>query len=230
MWYQVTSAFPTVRYLILNPASGPGLAPDPGYAAMVRRAQWEGVKVLGYVDTKYASRPSDVVAAEIDQYGTWYGVDGIFIDRATGKVADLSYYSRIARQVRWDHGQTFVINPGAHPDEVYAQLADAVVTFEGDADTYFQTPSPDWVENYPASRFWHLIYATSEAQLPQVLELSRSRRAGTVYVTDRGLPNPWDMPATYWETERAAVAQTAMGCNPRPWWWSWGWDDQQGTR
>jgi hypothetical protein len=221
-WRQVSSAYPTVRYLILNPASGPGLEADPGYAAMVSHAQDEGVEVLGYVDTEYASRPLDVVQAEIDQFHSWYDVDGIFLDRTSADASDLVYYIRIARHVHSDLDGTFVINPGSYPNELYVRLADAVVTFEGDAETYLQTSAPSWVKDYPASSFWHLIYSTSEERLPQVLELSRSNRAGTVYVTDRGLPNPWGMPASYWETERAAVAQTARGCYPRPRWWGGG--------
>jgi hypothetical protein len=219
-WGEVTVAAPTVRFLILNPASGPGLQADPGYAAVVSRAQGQGVEVLGYVDTGYGSRPLDEVQAEIDRYHRWYDVSGIFLDRTSGDVSDLPYYAQLARHVRWDLNATFVVNPGSFPNELYARLADVVGTFEGDAGTYLKTPAPSWVESYPASRFWHLVYSASVEQLPQVLEHARANRAGVVYVTDQGLPNPWGTPASYWEAERTAVAQTATaGCSSQPWWW-----------
>jgi hypothetical protein len=147
------------------------------------------------------------VRHEIDQYDRWYGVDGIFLDRVAADAADLPYYQRVGRYVHGSLRGTLVLNPGSHPDEAYAELADVIVTFEGDASTYLQASMPPWVGEYPVSRFWHLIYGTSESQLSEVLALSRSRRAGVVYVTDRPLPNPWDMPASYWEAEVNAVGQ-----------------------
>lgn len=211
MWDQVNAAGPAVRYVVLNPASGPGVQPDPGYKATVRRARRAGAEVLGYVDTEYGLRPFDVVKAEIDQYDRWYGVDGIFVDRTSAGLADLPYYQRVSRYVRRDVGGTLALNPGAHADEAYVKLADVVVTFEGDADAYLQNSVPSWVGKYPASRFWHLIYSTSETQLSEVLALSRSQRAGVVYVTDRALPNPWDMPASYWQAEVKAAGQGGRG-------------------
>ncbi|HEX6278164.1 MAG TPA: carbohydrate binding domain-containing protein, partial [Polyangiaceae bacterium] len=69
--------------------------------------------------------------------------------------------------------------------------------------------------NYPASRFWHLVYNTSSADMATALSLSRSRHAGWVYVTDdlmtNGFVNPWDTLATYWSSEVANVA-AAAGC------------------
>ena len=215
MWDQVGAGAPTVRYAIFNPASGPGTERDHEYEVTVSRTQRRGVEVLGYVDTDYGRRSSDDVRAEIDRYEQWYGLDGIFLDRVTGTRADSGYYLELAAHVRSDLGMTLAVNPGSHPDEVYAWLADVVVTFEGDADAYLALESPAWVEYYPPDHFWHLVHSSSEAQLQQVLELARSRRAGTIYVTDRGLDNPWDVAASYWETERDAVAQTAAGCAAR---------------
>ena len=214
MWDQVSAAAPTLRYAIVNPANGPGTGSDEDYEVTVSRAQRRGVEVLGYVDTEYGRRQPAAVRADIDRYEDWYGLDGIFLDRVTGAVADIGYYGGLARHVRSDLGMTLALNPGSHPDEGYVTLADVLVTFEGDAGAYLQLTSPGWVAGYPPETFWHLVYSASEAQLPQVLELARSRGVGNVYVTDRGLDNPWDVVPSYWELERDAVARTAGACTP----------------
>ena len=215
-WNAVSLAS-TVRYMILNPASGPGTDPHPGYAAAVREAQARGVSVLGYVDTDYGDRRTAVIEAEIDRYRRWYGVDGVFLDQAASTPRELDHYAELARLVRSVPGSVVAMNPGVYPDERYAELADVLVTFEGDFEAYRQVTLPSWVGKYPPRLFWHLVFSSSEAQLPQAFDLARSRRAGTVYVTDHGLDNPWDAPASYWAQETAfAAAKPAPCVFPRP--------------
>jgi hypothetical protein len=211
-WDAVSSASSAVRYLILNPASGPGTHREPSYAEAVRLAQARGISVLGYVDTDYGGRPASVVEEEIDRHRRWYGVNGVFLDRAASTSRELDYYAELARFVRSVPRSVVAMNPGVYPDERYARLADLLVTFEGDFEAYRDMALPSWVQKYPPSLSWHLIYSSSEAQFPHALELARSRGAGTVYVTDRGLDNPWDVPASYWARETASVAATTSGC------------------
>jgi len=72
--------------------------------------------------------------------------------------------------------------------------------------------------SYPSERFWHLIYATAEADLLDAIALSKQRNAGWIYVTDDTLPNPWNsLPdGTYWDALLDAVADVAFDavCNP----------------
>src|SRR5690242_1806579 len=81
-WRALDDAAPTVGLAVLNPASGPGDRPDPDYAPLLGRDRSRGVALLGYVSTRYASRPRAEVEGEIERYFGWYGVDGIFLDEA----------------------------------------------------------------------------------------------------------------------------------------------------
>ena len=70
------------RVIVVNPHNGPGAEQDDRYRSAVRTAQRVGARVLGYVHTDYGARPAGEVAADIDRYAQWYGVDGIFLDEA----------------------------------------------------------------------------------------------------------------------------------------------------
>ncbi len=87
--------------------------------------------------------------------------------------------------------------------------ADVIVTFEGDASAYQSSYSaPSWIANYSPDRFWHLVYNVATAQqMRTIVQLSKERRAGWVYVTPNNLPNPWDTLPTgpYWFGELATA-------------------------
>jgi hypothetical protein len=109
-----------------------------------------------------------------------------------------------------------VLNPGMQTNECYLSAADVIVTFEGDVRTYQNSYSaPGWVANYTPDRFWHLVYNVPTAQqMRTILQLSKERGAGWVYVTPDNLPNPWDTLPTgsYWTDE--LIASIAPMCGP----------------
>jgi hypothetical protein len=213
LWDQMIRARPAVEVAIINPASGPGAASNPGYVAQVQRSQASGLTILGYVHTSYGARPDAEIKAEIDAYATWYHVDGIFFDEASTDCARQGYYAGLtayARQRTSSHRAVHTaLNPGTQTNECYLSVADVIVTFEGDATTYQRSyAAPSWVANYPHSRFWHLVYNVSTAQqMRTIVQLSKERGAGWVYVTPDTLPNPWDTLPTgsYWPGELAAA-------------------------
>jgi hypothetical protein len=189
----------------INPAGGPGTVADPAYVRAVARARAAGITVLGYVHTSRGGRPASDVKAEIDRYHRWYGVTSIFLDEAATSRDALSYYRTLARHVH-ANGGLVVVNPGVTPDQGYANLADVVVTFEGDAAAYAAAPAPPaWTATYPASRFGQLVYASTASNLGMVLSRAAARHASHLYVTDDALGNPWDTLASYYERESAAL-------------------------
>jgi len=206
LWDQAIFGASPPRYMIMNPASGPGSAPDPAYGDAVARAQGAGVAVLGYVYTGYGRRPPAAVQSDISAYKQWYGVKGIFLDEASSDVADLPYYRQAAAQVRAVAGSVLALNPGTYPAEEYAQLADVLLTFEGSYADYRVASVPAWAQTYPASRFWHLVYTSTARQMSSALTLARKRSVANIYVTNDSLPNPWDTLASYWSNEVTAVA------------------------
>ncbi len=71
-----------VRVLIMNPANGPGTSINQDYVNAVQMVHAAGTNFLvyGYVYTSYGQRSLASVEADVNNYNSWYGVDGIFVD------------------------------------------------------------------------------------------------------------------------------------------------------
>lgn len=188
-WTRLCAA-PRLGLVVINPASGAGLAPDVSYrpvcVALRRRS---GVAVAGYVDTAYADRPLREVLDEIAAYRRYYGIDAVFVDQVTSDVATLGYYAHLAEQLRRRGVGPIVFNPGVLPDAGYRAIADVVVTFEGPWSAYRRRRVPD---PPGAGRTWHLVHDTPADQQRRAWRRTRRLGAGYAYVTDRRMPNPWD--------------------------------------
>lgn len=208
-WAQATAGAPTVSHMILNPASGPGATKDPNYATVVSAAQAKGIKVLGYVATTYGVRDMNVVKAEIDQYKNFYNVKDIFLDETSSQAAQLTYYQSLATYIHGTAGSTVMLNPGTIPDEGYMNIGDIVTIFESDYNAYLAWQPPTWVNNYPASKYYHIVYANPDsATMANAVNLSRNRNAGNIYVTSDILPNPWDTLPSYFSEELVQASQS----------------------
>jgi predicted MPP superfamily phosphohydrolase len=201
LWDQAISDAPATAIMVMNPNSGPGLSFDQSYADTVTQAQAEGVKVLGYVYTQYSARDITQVKAEIDNYISWYDVDGIFLDEVSQDAADIAYYEDVADYIRSKTGSFIMINPGTVPHEQYMGVADVVVVFENLYSSYMGATFPGWMDNYPAHRFDHMVYDTPETGFQNAWQLALNRNVGYVYFTDDVVPNPWNTLPSYWDTE-----------------------------
>jgi hypothetical protein len=186
--------------LVINPASGPGSALDPGYREAVAAAQKAGARVLGYVATGWGGRAAAAVEADVDRYRSWYAVDGVFLDEVSSAAATLGHYRALSAQARVAGAHFVVINPGAVPAHGYFAIADLVVTFEGPISGYDPPARPAGIA---AKRVAHLIYGASREQALGALEQTPS--AGYVYVTSGTLPHPWGTIPDYLEQELEAL-------------------------
>jgi Spherulation-specific family 4 len=209
-WSQMDGAGPTLRLAVMNPASGPGTVPDPQYVSAVGAARAAGITVVGYVYTSYATRSAVAVEADIDAYYRWYHVDGIFFDEASTNCVNERYYATLNAYVKAKGGiARTILNPGTQTNQCYVSAADILLTFEGPYWQYVNSYSaPAWLARYPASHFWHVVYATPTASaMTQAVRLSKARRAGYVYVTPETLPNPYDVLPTgsYWSDELSVI-------------------------
>ena len=210
LWTKLGAAAPRVGLAIINPNSGPGDAVRADYVAQVKATQSRGVIVLGYIHTSYGKRPFSEVQSEVEKFHRWYRVSGIFFDEVTNDDAGLPYYLQCKAAARAGQPKAVVvINPGTPVTEGYMNVADVVVTFESDYQTYLKRAAdPAWVAKYPAARFFHLVYAVPTANnMRTAARLSKQRHAGWVYFTPDTLPNPWDtLPeGAYWTGELAAL-------------------------
>ena len=179
------------RVIVVNPHNGPGAEEDARYHRAVRSAQGAGARVLGYVPTNYGARPAAAVAADVDRYATWYGVDGIFLDEASSDGAHLPYYQEAARHSRASGAPLVAVNPGVVPARGYFDLADIVVTFEGPYAKYAEAlrRMPKWVREQRPRRTAHLVYGASREQALDAVR--RADGAGYLYVTSGSPPDPW---------------------------------------
>jgi|GEM_PF-399551 len=161
-----------------------------------------------YVGTRLA----DIgIKQDIDNYFAWYNVDGIFVDDAvitkTNNTPDCTSvtqdnspndpwmapsYQRIYNYVKAKGGAANIValNPGIQPPECFMTASDILVNFEGSYNDYVNgfdscCANPAWVANYAPNRFWHLIHTapTGTNEMQNVVQLSKQRHAGWVYVT-----------------------------------------------
>ncbi len=215
-WTKIGAAVPRVNMVaVMNPNSGPDVAARGDYVARIKAARAAGVRVVGYVRTNYGKRPIAEVRSEVEQYYKWYVVSGIFFDEVRNDDPGLPYYAKCRRLARASDAKALVVmNPGTTVTRGYMLVADIVVTFEHDYDAYVKRDAdPDWVRLYPASRFWHLIYAVPDVKsMRNAVRLGKKRNVGWLYVTPDTLPNPWDtLPdEPYWAAELSALPAPAV--------------------
>lgn len=206
LWTTAISSAPKTAIMVMNPDSGPSTSKDANYASSVASAQAAGIKVLGYVYTSYGTRPAADVQNEINAYKSWYGVDGIFLDETSYDAASLPYYKNLATYIRATKGGFVMLNPGMVPAEGYVKLADNTIVFEDSYAAYQTWAPPSWMYKYPAGKLTHLVYnVANTTYLTNAINLSRSRNAGMIYITNDVLDNPWDTLPSYWSTELSTL-------------------------
>jgi hypothetical protein len=216
-WDRVIAAAPIVSHVIVNPNSGPDEAVNPAILEQVQRCQAAGIKVLGYVFTDLGQEDPEVVKDQIRRYQEWYAVDGIHLDGVQDDAEAIPYYADIAEVIRVG-GQpsqpggealpgVVMINPGYVPDEGFMAIADIVEVYEYYYANYPGQDFPDWLRNYPADRFAHVVRdAPAQAvALDLTLALARERNAGFVYVTDQTDPTEYRRLPTFWDAMVASV-------------------------
>ncbi len=213
LWDQAIVGAPTVGIMIMNPHNGPGAMPSHEYLTAINKAKSVGIRVLGYVHTSYGTRSQTDVKSDIDKYKAWYNVSNIFLDEASGQTADLSYYQYLADYIHATVGAIVMLNFGIYPDESYMNIGDIANVFENVYSAYPTAQIPDWAFKYPPTKFSHLIYGADRSAITHVLALAQQRNVGYIYVTDGGLPNPWNTLPSYWSNE---ITQLHATCTKAP--------------
>jgi Spherulation-specific family 4 len=214
-WDQMVNLGRESDIAIVNLADGPGPKPREDYRAGIQRARQSGAKVVGYVYTLFGARDIQQVKTDVDNFKSWFGVDGIFIDNMSAEAAMLPYYRELHDYIKSSPGGFIVGNPGLVPDRGYMDTSDVLVVFEGTYDSYMSREFPDWVHDYSPDRFSHMVYETSgAAQMADVVRVSTSRNAGYVYATDGRLPLNWQNLPNYWPAEVDTVRQSCWVTSP----------------
>ena len=214
------AAYPqAVAIMIVNLDNGDDTTFYSSVLSAVQSAQASGIKVLGYTYTEYGERNPNTVEEKIAAAETNYGLNGIFLDQApTSCTAStpfnettLAYYQILSTYVHTQFNGTVVLNPGTPPPtDCWMSVADILVTYENSGISNYQHSysAMPWVNNYPASRFWNLLYAVSkQSDMQTAFTLAQQRNVGLIYVTSDGGSNPWDGIPRYWAAETVLAAE-----------------------
>lgn len=174
---------------VANVANGPGTTSDPNYVRGIAQLQSVGIKVLGYAFTSYGSRSASNVKADIQKWRTWYKVNGIFLDQMASVHGQETYYAGLTQYVRSLGMTTTVGNPGTDTVPSYVGTVDTIVIYESAGYPSLRFLD-GWHDNYPSSNWAFISY--SVASLNSSLICGAAKHVGLMYVTNDGLPNPYD--------------------------------------
>ncbi len=206
-WDKVLSTLTPGEIIIVNPADGSGTSISSEYSKIISYTKAKGIQNIGYVFTEYGTRSISEVKKEIDNYSSWYGINSIFLDEASTNISLLPYYQELYNYIKTRGGQA-MLNPGTVPNESYMQVSNQIVIFEDNYSKYLTATFPDWIKKYSADRFVHLVYGTNTSSLSTAINLSKSRNAGYIFITDDSLTNPWDTMPGYWADEMTQKCPT----------------------
>lgn len=193
-WQQVTNMGGSkIPYVVLNPSSGPGTVVDANYVRQISSNINSGIKNIAYVATGYQSKSAADIIADLDKYGSLYGMNnfsGVFLDEmASGTDANARYMENVYKTIKSKYPNLMVVgNPGKSITDSIAPYSDIFVTKEVSANTYlnnYRAPSSAF-ENNPANanRIMHIIYGATPAQYDEIIRLSRERNVGWLYIVN----------------------------------------------
>jgi len=186
---------------VINPSNGPGGSQNPEYVTGIRNLQNAGVTMLGYVYTNYGERSKSSVESEVSAYKRWYNVNGIMIDEMSNTQGFESYYSALNSYVK-SLGMTCAMgNPGSVVPTSFIGTLDCLVIYENSG-----LPLISDLQRYrghSAPNFAYISYSVST--LDTAFETASAAYVGWLYITDAGLPNPYDKVSSYFSAEVATL-------------------------
>jgi hypothetical protein len=206
-YWDVIEANPAnVAYIIANPDTGPGASVNSDYTTHIANMRAKGIKVLGYVDTDYAGIPLSTVEAMMRTWVSFYTIDGFFFDRCPNGAGSESYYAHLNSWAKSTAGMITVNNYGSTFGPGYMPTADIhVITENTEANLLSSVPSLvgyEFVFNYPPSRFCHVIFDATAANLHADLAAVTERHSSYVFLTPDA--NYGSEPA-FWSAQQAAL-------------------------
>ena len=206
LWPQLNNFVPPVKYVIANPASGPGSG-DANYTAAINAAVAAGITVLGYVNTGDGSGTPSLatIQTQVNAWNSLYGVTNIFYDNVATSSGALGFYTTAAGYVSGKK----VFNHGAMPAvSGYLDLCDIAIVYEdvyanlGNLATAIAGAS--FFYKYPPSKYAAIVHTIPDwPSAATVLRTLRSDGIANVYLTDQtnALGNPYSVLPSWWRAE-----------------------------
>jgi hypothetical protein len=175
--------------VIINPNSGPGSLINQNYTKITQKLKSAGITVLGYIPTDQGRKDSTAVMKNIDEYRTWYAVNGILFDEMPNTPGKEGYYKSLDDFAK-SQGLTITVgNPGTAVPESYVGILDNIIIYEDAGLPALQTLQ-GWHLKYNKKDFSIIPY--NVASLNHSYIINATKYVGYIYITDRNLPNPWN--------------------------------------
>ncbi|MEX2785164.1 spherulation-specific family 4 protein [Streptococcus sp. H49] len=224
-WTRITAVGGSqIPYVIINPDSGPGTAPNADFSRQIADNRNAGIQNIAYVKTDYFNRSLADIRADVDRYAAFYGTDniaGIFFDEAGSGTNpnDLQVMADLYTYVKNTYpNMTVIANPGRSIADDMSPYADIWLTSEVSAEDYinnFPQPQSNFEnDSANANRIFHLIYAADPAQYDTLIELARQRNAGWLMITDDVQSNPYDELPTDFENLMSRINALGRPADP----------------
>ncbi len=213
-WERLMEAASKIKMVaIANPSNGPGNQRNSDYYRILQVARDKGIRVVGYVSTRYGNRRLPEVKLEIDRWVEFYPqISGFFFDHQSTQARDVSFYLEIRDYARRKIKDSLVINnPGAVCDEVYfAQAVSDVTCIFASFEGFNQFSPPALLWQYNPSRFAALPYQIADTKaMSQVINDAIIKHIGYLYISDAPKGgNPWAQLPVYWDDEVEAVIRS----------------------
>ena len=188
-----------IPYTLIMADGSPDAKLDPGYVRLLKKNAELGFKTVTYIRTVQQTRPIAEVKAAMAKFIELYGADkihGFYFDEISSRNnGATAYMAELYNYTKSTYGNKLVVaNPGTHITDAIAPYADIFMTNEGTADEYINNYKTAYsaFENDPANshRIFHTIYTAKASDYQKIINLSRQRNAGWVFITtDSTIPD-----------------------------------------
>ena len=194
-----TAGSSKIPYTLIMADGSPNAKLDPGYVRLLKKNAELGFKTVAYIRTIHQTRPIAEVKAAIAKFIELYGADkihGFYFDEISSRNnGATAYMAELYNYTKSTYGNKLVVaNPGTHITDAIAPYADIFMTNEGTADEYINNYKIAYsaFEKDPANshRIFHTIYTAKASDYQKIINLSRQRNAGWVFITtDSTIPD-----------------------------------------
>jgi hypothetical protein len=200
---------------IVDPANGPGVAPDANYTDGIQSLRANDIVVIGYIDTAYAQKSLLDVESEISTWKQFYpDINGIFLDQMSNVPGNESYYSDLRVYAESVGLSPTVGNPGTDTIESYAGTVDTMFIYENYGPPDLSAIASSWYVGHDKREFGVIPYGVSV--LDRRFVKNMAALVGWIYVTDDTLPNPWDTLPPYFRKLLSMLRIAGRTRPPRP--------------
>lgn len=188
---------------IANPGSGPGASQNSDYVTAIDDFRSAGGEVYGYVASTYGTKSTATIESEIDDWISWYNVDGFFIDEMANTTGKEDYYKEVYNYIKAESTSYIMIgNPGSETIEGYlyydgGSVSDILCCFENSTD-YSTWENTSWTDSYDSSHFYSIMHGCATSSVAEsYIDHAIIANCKNIYITDDVMPNPFDVLSTY---------------------------------